>query len=56
MERSTAYSAAACAHLIAAGKVPHGPQPLELAVDPELYLQALQARGISVRVHQTAAK
>lgn len=54
MERTTAYSAAACAHLIANGSVKPGPQPLELAVDPELFLKALGERGIKVQVNQSA--
>lgn len=52
MERTTAYSATACAYLVAKGKVQPG-LPLELGVDPEMYLTALGDRGISVQTKMT---
>lgn len=52
MERTTAYSATACAHLVARGDVQPGPRSLELAVDPEAYLEALRARGIRVEIDE----
>lgn len=52
MERTTAYSAAACAHLVAVGTVPPGPGPLEARVDPRAFLEALGRRGIEVEVER----
>jgi lysine 6-dehydrogenase len=50
MERTTAFSAAACAALVAAGEVPPGVRPLELAVDPRRFVTALRERGIAVGI------
>lgn len=50
MERCTSYSAAACAHAIASGAVEPGPKPLESAIDPKDFVEALNTRGIEVEV------
>ncbi len=52
MERTTAFSAAAVAHLIATGGVEPGPRPAELAVDPKAYIAALRKRGIAVDIRR----
>lgn len=55
MERTTAFSAAACAALVARGAVPPGVRPLELAVDPRQFLAALAERGLPVRIRELRA-
>lgn len=50
MERCTSFSAAACAHAIASGAVQPGPRPLEQAIDPAEFIEALRKRGIEVEV------
>jgi len=55
MERTTAYSATACAHLVARGEVKLGPGPLESVIDPETFLVALRARGIRADVVEEPA-
>jgi lysine 6-dehydrogenase len=50
MERTTAFSATACAHAIAEGKARTGAFPLEESIDTEWFITALQKRGIAVKV------
>lgn len=51
MERTTAFSATACAHAAATGRALPG-QPLEASVDPRWFVEALRERGIAVRVDE----
>lgn len=51
MERTTAFSAAACAEAVALGKARPG-LPLELAVDPRWFVEALERRGIRVEIER----
>jgi lysine 6-dehydrogenase len=55
MERTTAFSAAACAALVAKGQVPPGVRPLELAVDPRAFVLALAERGLPIEVREWTA-
>jgi lysine 6-dehydrogenase len=50
MERTTAWSATACAQAVAEGRVEPGPRPLELAIEPRAYVAELARRGIEVDV------
>ncbi|QDU68596.1 saccharopine dehydrogenase family protein [Engelhardtia mirabilis] len=50
MERTTAWSATACAVAVATGEVAPGPRPLEQAMDPHSYLRALRLRGFEIQV------
>lgn len=51
MERATAYSATACLLGVLSGHTEIGAGPIEKAVDTDWYLEALQARGIHVRMN-----
>ncbi|MEZ5976883.1 MAG: saccharopine dehydrogenase C-terminal domain-containing protein [Planctomycetota bacterium] len=52
MERTTAFSATACAAMVARGDVKLGPGPLETAIDPHVFLDELAERGIEVQVRE----
>jgi hypothetical protein len=52
MERTTAFSAAACAQAIALGKARPGVHRLEESVEPHWFVEALGRRGIAVRVQR----
>lgn len=54
MERTTAWSATACAHAVATGAVAPGPNTLERAIDPRAYVRALIHRGIGVSIVDSA--
>lgn len=53
MERTTAWSATACAHAVAEGVVEPGPRPLEQAIDPHDYVRRLVQRDILVTVEDS---
>lgn len=52
MERTTAFSAAACAQAIAIGRAKPGEHCLEQSVDARWFVEALGQRGIAVRVRR----
>jgi lysine 6-dehydrogenase len=49
MERTTGWDGAIVAGMMARGQTPRGAVPLELAVQPELFVQELAKRGIEVK-------
>jgi lysine 6-dehydrogenase len=53
MERTTAFSATACAAMVARGEARIGPGPLETAIDPILFLSELEERGLTVEIDRT---
>jgi len=53
MERTTAFSATACAAMVARGDVKPGPGPLERAIDPVLFLEELATRGLAVEIERS---
>nr|HPQ39868.1 saccharopine dehydrogenase C-terminal domain-containing protein [bacterium] len=48
MERTTAYSASIIAQMLDRGEIEPGVQPLELSVDPDRVVEALNRRGIHI--------
>jgi len=46
MERTTGFSAAIVAHMIASGRTPRGAMPLEVAVDGEAFVAEWRRRGL----------
>jgi lysine 6-dehydrogenase len=48
MERATGWHAAIVCHLMAAGRIPPGVTPVELAVDPGLVVDELRRRGFEL--------
>lgn len=52
MERTTAFSATACAAMVARGDAVVGPGTLETAIDPHIFLRELGTRGIEVTIER----
>jgi lysine 6-dehydrogenase len=52
MERATGWHAAIVCHLMAAGRIPPGATPVELAVDPMLMVDELRRRGFEITVRE----
>jgi lysine 6-dehydrogenase len=52
MERTTAFSATACAAMVARGDAVVGPGTLETAIDPHTFLRELATRGIEVAIER----
>jgi lysine 6-dehydrogenase len=48
MERATGWHAAIVCHLMAAGRIPPGVTPVELAVDPDMMMAELRRRGFDL--------
>lgn len=48
MEETTGWHAAIVCHLMAAGRIPPGATPVELAVDPKVMLDELRRRGFDI--------
>ena len=53
MERTTGFSAAIVAHMIASGRTPRGAMPLEVAVDGEAFVAEWRRRGLPLSIEVT---
>lgn len=51
MERTTGWDAAIVAGMMARGQTPRGAVPVELGVQPALFVQELEKRGLEVRIN-----
>jgi lysine 6-dehydrogenase len=56
MECATGWHAAIVCHLMASGSIEPGATPVELAVDPEVMMNALLARGFEIRMAVSRAE
>ena len=54
MERTTGWDAAIVAGMMARGQTPVGAVPVELAIPPDIFVQALDQRGIAVSTRVAA--